>query len=92
MNEKTVKIDGNNIRYVEDGNSEKNLLLIHGLGASAERWEFVIPQFSKNFRVIVPDLIGFGLSDKPMVDYTTDYLSNFIRDFLNELEIDIATS
>ena len=88
LNEKTVKIDGNNIRYVEDGNSEKNLLLIHGLGASAERWEFVIPQFAKNFRVIVPDLIGFGLSDKPMVDYTTDYLSNFIRDFLNELKID----
>ena len=87
LNEKTVKINGNNIRYVEAGKSEKNLLLIHGLGASAERWEFVIPQFAKNFHVIVPDLIGFGLSDKPMVDYTTDYLSKFIKDFLNELEI-----
>ena len=88
MNEKTIEIDGNTIRYVEEGASEENLLLIHGLGASAERWEHVIPQFAKNYRVLVPDLIGFGLSDKPVVDYTTDYLSEFIRKFLKKLGID----
>jgi pimeloyl-ACP methyl ester carboxylesterase len=88
LNEKTIEIDGNTIRYVEEGTSEENLLLIHGLGASAERWEHVIPQFAKNYRVLVPDLIGFGLSDKPLVDYTTDYLSNFIRKFLKKLNID----
>jgi len=87
LNEKTIEIDGNAIRYIEEGNSKENLLLIHGLGASAERWEHVIPQFAKNYRVLVPDLIGFGLSDKPLVDYTTDYLSNFIRKFLKKLNI-----
>ena len=88
MNEKTIEIDGNSIRYIEEGTSKENLLLIHGLGASAERWEHVIPQFAKNYRVLVPDLIGFGLSDKPVVDYTTDYLSTFIRKFLKKLNID----
>ena len=88
MNEKTIEIDGNTIRYIEEGTSGENLLLIHGLGASAERWEHVIPQFAKNYRVLVPDLIGFGLSDKPLVDYTTDYLSDFIRKFLKKLNID----
>ena len=87
MNAKTIEIDGNTIRYIEEGNSKENLLLIHGLGASAERWEHVIPQFAKNYRVLVPDLIGFGLSDKPLVDYTTDYLSDFIRKFLKKLNI-----
>jgi len=87
LNEKTIEIDGNTIRYIEEGNSKENLLLIHGLGASAERWEHVIPQFAKNYRVLVPDLIGFGLSDKPLVDYTTDYLSDFIRKFLKKLNI-----
>jgi pimeloyl-ACP methyl ester carboxylesterase len=91
LNEKTIEIDGNTIRYVEEGNSKENLLLIHGLGASAERWEHVIPQFAKNYRVLVPDLIGFGLSDKPLVDYTTDYLSDFIRKFLKKLNIDSVT-
>ena len=88
MNEKTIEIDGNTIRYIEEGTSEENLLLIHGLGASAERWEHVIPRFAKNYRVLVPDLIGFGFSDKPLVDYTTDYLSTFIRKFLKKLNID----
>ena len=88
MNEKTIEIDGNAIRYVEAGASTENLLLIHGLGASAERWEHVIPHFAKNHRVLVPDLIGFGLSDKPLVDYTTDYLSDFITKFLKKLNID----
>ena len=88
MVEKSIKINDNKIRYIIEGESKQNLLLIHGLGASSERWENVIPYFSKNYRVIVPDLIGFGLSDKPMVDYTTDYLADFVSEFLNEIGID----
>ncbi len=81
VEEKFLQIDGNKIRYLESGNSKKTLVLIHGLGASAERWEQVIPLFSDDFRVIVPDLIGFGYSDKPLVDYTTEFFSNFLEKF-----------
>ena len=87
MNKKVITLNGNTIRYAEEGNSKKNLLLIHGLGASAERWESVIPQFTKTHRVIVPDLIGFGQSDKPMVDYTTDYFAEFVSEFVSKLGI-----
>ena len=85
MKEKFISINGNNIRYLESGESEKTIVLLHGLGASAERWEFVIPEFSKHYRVIVPDLIGFGYSDKPLVDYTTEFFSDFISSFFQEL-------
>ena len=37
MGEKFLQIDGNKIRYLEAGNSEKTLVLINGLGASAEK-------------------------------------------------------
>ena len=87
MNEKFVTIDGNKIRYLESGNGDECIVLIHGLGASAERWEFVIPEFSKHYRVIVPDLIGFGQSDKPLVDYTTEFFTDFLSSFLNKLKI-----
>ena len=87
MTIKTVEIDGNNIRYLDEGTSADTLLLLHGLGASAERWEDVIPLFAKKFKVIVPDLIGFGYSDKPMIDYTTDYFAEFISKFLNEVGV-----
>ena len=91
MEEKSVNVDGNNIRYLLDGTSERDLILIHGLGASAERWEHVIPNFAKNYRVIVPDLIGFGQSDKPLIDYTTEYLGEFIKQFLNEIDVNTVS-
>jgi 2-hydroxy-6-oxonona-2,4-dienedioate hydrolase len=87
MQEQFVTVDGNKIRYLESGQSEDYIVLIHGLGASAERWEFVIPELSKHYKVIVPDLIGFGHSDKPLVDYTTDFFSDFLNNFLKKLGI-----
>lgn len=81
VEEKFLKIDGHKIRYLEAGNSKNIIVLLHGLGASAERWLSVIPLFSKNYRVIVPDLIGFGLSDKPHLDYTPDFFSDFLEKF-----------
>ena len=83
MEEKFLQIDENKIRYLESGNSQKTLVLIHGLGASAERWDKVIPIFAKNYRVLVPDLIGFGYSDKPLVDYTPEYFSDFLSKFFS---------
>jgi pimeloyl-ACP methyl ester carboxylesterase len=91
MREEFISVEGNKIRYLKAGNSKKNLILIHGLGASAERWEYVIPKFSKQFTVFVPDLIGFGQSDKPNVDYTTDFFAKFIYSFLQTLGIDKIT-
>ena len=81
VEEKFLQIDGNKIRYLESGDSKKTLVLIHGLGASAERWDQVIPLFADEFRVVVPDLVGFGYSDKPLVDYTTEFFSEFLGKF-----------
>ena len=87
MEEKFVTVNDSKIRYLESGNSNNTIVLVHGLGASAERWEFVIPEFSKHYKVIVPDLIGFGHSDKPSVDYTTEFFSDFLGNFLKTLGI-----
>lgn len=87
MNEKFLTLDGNKIRYLESGTGNETIVLIHGLGASAERWEKVIPEFSKNYRVLVPDLIGFGYSDKPLVDYTTEFFTHFLAGFLDKSNV-----
>ncbi len=88
VKENFIHIDDNKIRYLESGYSEKHIVLIHGLGASAERWSRVIPIFEKYLHVVVPDLIGFGYSDKPLVDYTPDFFSDFLKKFLDALKID----
>ncbi len=87
LEQKFLEIDGHRIRYLESGSSKNTLVLIHGLGASAERWNQVIPLFEDNFRVIAPDLIGFGYSDKPTVDYTLDFFSDFLEKFFSAAKI-----
>ena len=63
------------------------MILLHGIGASAERWLSIAPTLSKYFRVIVPDIVGFGYSDKPTVEYTIGFFMDFLRGFLENLRI-----
>ncbi|NQV39115.1 MAG: alpha/beta hydrolase [Nitrosopumilus sp.] len=87
VEDKFLEIDGHRIRYLESGSSKNTLVLLHGLGASAERWSHVAPLFEDHFRVIVPDLIGFGYSDKPTVDYTPDFFIDFLEKFFTASKI-----
>jgi 2-hydroxy-6-oxonona-2,4-dienedioate hydrolase len=87
-------VNGYGIRYLDYDNiphktndDENFLILLHGIGASAERWMLVAPALSKHFRVIVPDIIGFGYSDKPTVEYTIDFFMDFLGGFLENLHI-----
>jgi pimeloyl-ACP methyl ester carboxylesterase len=52
------------VRFVEAG-SGPPLLLVHGYLSSHLTWEDVTPPLSSTFRVIAPDLPGFGESEKP---------------------------
>ena len=46
-----------------------------------------MPIFAENFRVVIPDLIGFGYSDKPLADYTIDFFSDFLEKFMKTANI-----
>ena len=87
VQENFITIDGNKIRYLEFGKSKHTLTLIHGLGASAERWLGIIPTLAEHYRIIVPDLVGFGYSDKPAVDYTPEFFTDFLAKFFEALDI-----
>ena len=90
--QKFTNVNGSVIRYLEDGPSDcKTLILLHGIGASAERWSRVIPTLSRDYRVIAPDIIGFGYSDKPVVEYTMDFFIDFFESFLDNLGISEAS-
>ena len=87
ISEEYVKVGENKIRYLDGGSSSGNIVLIHGLGGFAERWAAVMPILSKKYRVIAPDLPGYGYSDKPSTDYTPEFFLKFIFDFLDGLGI-----
>ncbi len=75
------------MRYLESGGRGRDMVLIHGLGASAERWQFVAPLLVGEYRLVIPDLPGFGYSDKPAADYTQEFFSDFVGGLLDELGI-----
>jgi len=83
-----IEILGYNIRYLryEKKGSTKTIILLHGLGASAERWSELCPLLQK-YEVIVPDLIGFGYSDKPLIEYTIDFFIKFLEEFFKKLNV-----
>ncbi len=58
-----VTVEGRRIAYVETG-AGAPIVLLHGNPTSAFLWRNVIPELSASGRVLVPDLIGHGDSDK----------------------------
>ncbi len=65
----------------------KPLVLIHGFGpgASSYEWRKNINDLAEQFRVYVIDLLGFGLSDRPAIDYTAETYIDLIGDFIKEV-------
>lgn len=89
--EKTATIFGAKIRYLEAGDAAKpTVILLHGLGAQAESWQLTIPALARNYRVIAPDQIGFGKSDKPLLKYRVGTYVDFLDKFMAELKIEKA--
>ncbi|MDR4491232.1 MAG: alpha/beta hydrolase [Candidatus Nitrosocosmicus sp.] len=83
-----MEILGYNLRYLQFSGirSTKTIVLLHGLGASAERWSELWP-LMKKYNVIIPDLIGFGYSEKPLVEYTVDFFIKSLEQFFEKLNI-----
>jgi pimeloyl-ACP methyl ester carboxylesterase len=91
MNELTyLELHGDRIAYRDAGDGPA-VLLIHGMAGSSATWQAIIPQLSKKFRVIAPDLLGHGMSAKPRGDYSLGAFAVFLRDLLDELAVDRAT-
>jgi pimeloyl-ACP methyl ester carboxylesterase len=63
------------------------ILLLHGIYASACGYEMrrVFTPFAEKYRVYCPDLIGFGLSDRPALDYTPAIFMQMLRDFVQDV-------
>lgn len=69
------------ITYTVQGQGQP-LLLIHGFGASIGHWRKNIPVLADaGYQVYALDLLGFGGSDKPILDYTVELWQQQLRDF-----------
>jgi triacylglycerol lipase len=89
--DKTVEVLGQTLHYWDVG-SGPVLVLVHGLGSKKENdWGRVVMPLSQKYHVIAPDQLGFGRSDKPMIDYSIQTYVDFLNEFMHQLKIEKAT-
>lgn len=88
---KYLDLHGDRVAYLDVGSGDETLLLLHGMAGSSQTWRAVIPELSKRYRVIAPDLLGHGESAKPRSDYSLGAFAVFLRDLLDELGISRVT-
>jgi pimeloyl-ACP methyl ester carboxylesterase len=84
---KTVAVFGQKIAYYDAGTGPV-VVLVHGFGSEARfDWGNVILPLAAHHRVIALDQIGFGASDKPLIDYSIQTYVDFLGEFLRTLKV-----
>ena len=74
------------INYLEMGDPSKPaLLLIHGFGASAYHFRYNIPVLARDYHVFAIDMLGFGLSSKPIQDYSAEVWRDQTVEFISQI-------
>jgi pimeloyl-ACP methyl ester carboxylesterase len=88
--DKTITVFGQTIHYFDMGTGPV-VVLLHGLGSRKEDWLSVLEPMAQKYRLLVPDQIGFGKSDKPLLDYSIQTYVDFLNEFLRQLKVEKAS-
>src|SRR3546814_60642 len=63
--QKSVTVEGRAWPYLEGGDPAKpTLLLVHGFSGDKDNWSFLAPYMTRDYRIIAPDLPGFGENER----------------------------
>lgn len=88
----SATVDNQQVFYRQAGQKDAPVvLLLHGFPSSSHMFRDLIPELADTYRVIAPDLPGFGFSDAPNragFDYTFDNLTDVIDRFTETLGLD----
>lgn len=88
MERSRARLSAGEMSYVDMGEGPA-VLLLHGFPTSADLWRREAWLLAQRMRVIVPDLVGYGQSDKPTeADLTEPAQAGYVRELLAELGID----
>lgn len=90
-----AKVDGLRMHYLDEGPQDgETVLLLHGEPSWSYLYRYMIPPLTDaGLRVVVPDLIGFGRSDKPVrkSDYSYAGHVDWMREFIELLDLSDTT-
>lgn len=84
---KFIQIENYTIAYADEGQGDKVILFLHGLGSYIPAWKFNIDFLRNYFRCIAIDLPGFGKSDKYIHSGSMEFYSKKIYEFIQSLNL-----
>ncbi|PVE21605.1 alpha/beta hydrolase [Microvirga sp. KLBC 81] len=88
MSQKSYTVEANGIRqFVVEAGDGPPVILLHGFPETNFAWRFQIPVLAEGYRVIAPDLRGYGESDKPATGYDKRNMAKDIRELMRVLEL-----
>ena len=85
-----LEVKGKNLAYIDEGEGDA-IVFIHGNPTSSYLWRNIAPNFNSSHRVIVPDLMGMGDSEKldgidnPGYSFNGQY--DYLEEFLDQLNL-----
>jgi len=86
----TADANGIKTNYLEAGKGDP-VVLIHGSGpgvTSYANWRLVLPALAENFRVVAPDMVGFGFSERPAnIEYGLQTWADQVVGLMDTLEL-----
>ncbi len=86
----TIDFRGHEVFYAHAGAGEP-IVFLHNGGSSHRIWTPQIEHFAKTHHVLAPDLLGFGRSAKPELDYTLGLYADLLDEFVDQLDLDAVT-
>lgn len=85
---KSYAVYANGIRqHLVEAGEGPPVVLLHGFPETNYSWRFQIPVLAKRYRVIAPDLRGYGQTDKPATGYDKRNMARDLRGLMEELKI-----
>src|ERR1700721_3242540 len=82
----TVHANGIRQHFLEAGKGAP-VVLLHGFPETSYAWRFQIPELAKKYRVIAPDLRGYGETDKPSSGYDKRTMATDLRELMRVLNV-----
>ncbi len=89
MSRRSVRVGGLRIEYLAGGHGPP-LVLIHGIGGKAEDYGLLFHALTREHRVYALDLLGYGGSDTPDVDYSIAMHADIVRGFVDAMHLEQA--
>jgi pimeloyl-ACP methyl ester carboxylesterase len=92
VTDRSVIVDGYRLHYLTAGESGPVVLLVHGgiIDAAHLSWGAAIDALAADFRVIAPDMLGYGESEIPDIEYSTALHVDVVEAFLDAIDVDRA--